>query len=57
MTALSLAASKASKGHNAGQIRAMVDRSVLKMDQFRVIWESPLIPNPVVVVRKACPRT
>jgi ABC-type phosphate/phosphonate transport system substrate-binding protein len=57
VTALSLAASKASKGHNAGQIRAMVDRSVLKMDQFRVIWESPLIPNPVVVVRKACPRT
>ena len=41
-----------SKGHNAGQIRAMVDRGVLKMDQFRVIWESPLIPNPLVVVRK-----
>lgn len=44
-----------SKGHNAGQIRAMVDRGVLKMDQFRVIWESPLIPNPVVVVRKDMP--
>lgn len=41
-----------SKGHNAGQIRAMVDRGVLKMDQFRVIWESPLIPNPLVVIRK-----
>ena len=44
-----------SKGHNAGQIRAMVDRGVLKMDQFRVVWESPLIPNPVVVVRKDMP--
>jgi phosphonate transport system substrate-binding protein len=44
-----------SKGHNAGQIRAMVDRGVLKLDQFRVVWESPLIPNPVVVVRKDLP--
>jgi len=44
-----------SKGHNAGQIRAMVDRGVLKIDQFRVVWESPLIPNPVVVVRKDMP--
>jgi phosphonate transport system substrate-binding protein len=44
-----------SKGHNAGQIRAMVDRGVLKMDQFRVVWESPLIPNPVIVVRKDMP--
>jgi len=44
-----------SKGHNAGQIRAMLDRGILKLDQFRVIWESPLIPNPVVVVRKDMP--
>ena len=44
-----------SKGHNAGQIRAMVDRGVLRMDQFRVVWESPLIPNPLVVVRKDMP--
>jgi phosphonate transport system substrate-binding protein len=44
-----------SKGHNAGQIRAMVDRGVLKMDQFRVVWESPLIPNPVVIVRTDMP--
>jgi phosphonate transport system substrate-binding protein len=44
-----------SKGHNAGQIRAMVDRKVLRMDQFRVVWESPLIPNPLVVVRKDIP--
>lgn len=44
-----------SKGHNAGQIRAMVDRGLLKMDQFRVVWESPLIPNPLVVVRKDLP--
>jgi phosphonate transport system substrate-binding protein len=44
-----------SKGHNAGQIRAMLDRGVLKLDQFRVIWESPLIPNPLVVVRKDMP--
>ena len=44
-----------SKGHNAGQIAAMVKRGVLKLDQFRVIWESPLIPNPLVVVRKDMP--
>jgi phosphonate transport system substrate-binding protein len=44
-----------SKGHNAGQIRAMVDRGLLKMDQFRVVWESPLIPNPLVVIRKDMP--
>ncbi len=44
-----------SKGHNAGQIRAMVDRGVLKMDQFRIVWESPLIPNPLVIVRKDMP--
>lgn len=41
-----------SKGHTSGQIRAMVDRGILKMDQFRVIWESPQIPNPLIVVRK-----
>jgi phosphonate transport system substrate-binding protein len=44
-----------SKGHNAGQIAAMLKRGVLKLDQFRVIWESPLIPNPLVVVRKDMP--
>lgn len=44
-----------SKGHNAGQIAAMLKRGVLKLDQFRVIWESPLIPNPLVIVRKDMP--
>jgi len=44
-----------SKGHNAGQIAAMLKRGVLKMDQFRVIWESPLIPNPLIIVRKDMP--
>jgi phosphonate transport system substrate-binding protein len=44
-----------SKGHNAGQIAAMLKRGVLKLDQFRVIWESPLIPNPLVVIRKDMP--
>lgn len=44
-----------SKGHTSGQIRAMVDRGILKMDQFRVIWESPQIPNPLIVVRKDMP--
>jgi phosphonate transport system substrate-binding protein len=44
-----------SKGHNAGQIAAMLKRGVLKLDQFRVVWESPLIPNPLVVVRKDMP--
>jgi phosphonate transport system substrate-binding protein len=44
-----------SKGHNAGQIRAMIDRGILKLDQFRIVWESPLIPNPLIIVRKDMP--
>jgi phosphonate transport system substrate-binding protein len=44
-----------SRGHNAGQIRAMIDRGILKLDQFRVVWESPLIPNPLIIVRKDMP--
>jgi phosphonate transport system substrate-binding protein len=44
-----------SKGHNAGQIRAMLDRGLLKVDQFRVVWESPPIPNPLIMVRKDMP--
>jgi phosphonate transport system substrate-binding protein len=44
-----------SKGHNAGQIRAMIDRGILRLDQFRVVWESPLIPNPLIIVRKDMP--
>jgi len=38
-----------------GQLRMMIDRGLLRREQIRVILQSPLIPNPLVVVRKALP--
>lgn len=39
-----------SKGDNAGQLRMMMDRGMLKREDLRVVWESPLIPNPLYAV-------
>ncbi|MBA4742286.1 MAG: phosphonate ABC transporter substrate-binding protein [Azoarcus sp.] len=39
-----------SKGDNAGQLRMMMDRDMLKREDIRVVWESPLIPNPLYAV-------
>ncbi|MFO8044774.1 MAG: phosphonate ABC transporter substrate-binding protein [Halomonas sp.] len=39
-----------SKGDNTGQLRMMMDRGMLDRDDIRVIWESPLIPNPLYAV-------
>lgn len=38
-----------------GQLRMMIDRGLLRREQIRVIVQSPLIPNPLVVVRKSLP--
>lgn len=39
-----------SKGDNAGQLRMMMDRGMLKREDLRVVWESPLIPNPLYAI-------
>lgn len=37
-------------GYTSGNLRKMVDKGVLDMDDLREIWRSPLIPNGPVVV-------
>jgi phosphonate transport system substrate-binding protein len=44
-----------SKGDQMGQLRMMIDRGLLDRSKIRVIWESDLIPNPPMVVRKDMP--
>lgn len=44
-----------SKGDNAGQLRMMIDRGLMKREDIRVVWESPLIPNPLWAIPKAIP--
>jgi len=38
-----------------GILRAMTDRGVTDMRRFRVIWQSPVIPNSPLTVRKDLP--
>jgi|SRR5690554_245023 len=44
-----------SKGDNTGQLRMMMDRGMLDREDIRVIWESPLIPNPLYAVPSDLP--
>jgi phosphonate transport system substrate-binding protein len=44
-----------SPGHRAGQFRIMMDRGLLKLEDIRIIWESPLIANPLWAVSKSVP--
>lgn len=44
-----------SKGDNTGQLRMMMDRGMLKREDLRVVWQSPLIPNPLYVVPAGLP--
>lgn len=44
-----------SKEDRMGQLRIMMDRGALDRSKIRVIWESPLIPNPPLVIRKDMP--
>lgn len=44
-----------SPGHQAGQFRIMMDRGMLKLDDVRIVWESPLIANPPWAVSKKIP--
>ena len=44
-----------SPGHQAGQFRIMIDRGLLKLEDVRIIWESPLIANPLWAISKNIP--
>jgi phosphonate transport system substrate-binding protein len=44
-----------SPGHQAGQFRIMMDRGLLKIEDVRIIWESPLIANPLWAIPKNIP--
>lgn len=44
-----------SKDDNTGQLRMMMDRDMLKREDVRVVWESPLIPNPLYAVPSDLP--
>ncbi|MEM7567664.1 MAG: phosphate/phosphite/phosphonate ABC transporter substrate-binding protein, partial [Pseudomonadota bacterium] len=37
-------------GYTSGNIRKMVDKGILDMDDMRQIWQSPLIPNGPITV-------
>ncbi|MEM7223601.1 MAG: phosphate/phosphite/phosphonate ABC transporter substrate-binding protein [Pseudomonadota bacterium] len=43
------------KDDGFGAIRKMMDKGLLARDDIRVIWESPLIPTPPVVIRSDLP--
>jgi phosphonate transport system substrate-binding protein len=43
------------KGDRLGGIRKMLDKGLLKRDQIRVVWTSPLIPTPPLVIHKSLP--
>jgi phosphonate transport system substrate-binding protein len=44
-----------SPGHQAGQFRIMMDRGLLKIEDVRIIWQSPLIANPLWAIPKNIP--
>lgn len=43
------------RGHGYGQIRTMLDRGMLRLEQIRILWESDLVPAPPIVVRADAP--
>jgi phosphonate transport system substrate-binding protein len=40
-------------GYTSGNLRKMVDKGLLNMDDLVQLWESPLIPNGPIVVRSS----
>ena len=40
-------------GYTSGNLRKMVEKGLLKMDDIVEIWKSPLIPNGPLVVHKS----
>ena len=45
-----------SEGYTSGNIRTMVDKGMLDMEDVVEVWRSPLIPNGPLVMRKALPQ-
>jgi phosphonate transport system substrate-binding protein len=43
------------EGYTRGNLRRMVDKGMLSMDQINIVWQSGIIPNGPTVVRKALP--
>lgn len=41
------------EGYSSGNLRKMVDKGILDMDDLVQIWQSPLIPNGPIVVRSS----
>jgi phosphonate transport system substrate-binding protein len=44
-----------SKDDNIGNLRAMMNKGLLKREQIRVVWTSSPLPSPPVVIRKDLP--
>jgi len=42
-------------GYTSGNLRKMVEKGLLNMDDLVELWKSPLIPNGPIVVRNALP--
>lgn len=47
---------EANKGYSRGNLRKMVDKGALNMDDIRIIWKSNLITNGPRVIRKDVPQ-
>ena len=45
-----------SEGYTSGNIRSMVDKGMLDMEDVTQVWQSPLIPNGPLVMRKDLPQ-
>ena len=45
-----------SEGYSSGNLRKMVDKGILNMDDLQLVWKSNLIPNGPVVVGKDMPQ-
>ncbi len=44
-----------SKNDNIGNLRAMMNKGLLKREDIRIVWTSPPLPSPPVVIRKDLP--
>ncbi|MEO0341923.1 MAG: phosphonate ABC transporter substrate-binding protein [Pseudomonadota bacterium] len=45
-----------SEGYTSGNLRKMVDKGILNMDDLVQVWSSQLIPNGPITIRKALPQ-
>lgn len=44
-----------SEGYTSGNVRSMVDKGMLDMEDVTQVWQSPLIPNGPLVLRSSLP--